>query len=115
MQGETGRTFGLVSHRCETFENLSRIVIAPVRRTLSGNLHSKHCDCYQHKYICSFYEADQDTARYSFWFSLGKMCKFSRTLYNRHLIQFARIPVEFVVRFIRCQNRVTHCEKVFHY
>ena len=34
------------------------------------------------------------------------MCKFSRTLYNRQLIQFARIPVEFVVRFIRYQNRV---------
>ena len=34
------------------------------------------------------------------------MCKFSRTLYNRQLIQFARIPVEFVVRFIRRQNRV---------
>ena len=30
-----------------------------------------------------------------------KMCNFSRTLYNRQLIQFARIPVEFVVRFIR--------------
>ena len=45
-------------------------------------------------------------ARYSFWFSSGEMCKFSRTLYNRQLIQFARIPVEFVVRFIRCQNRV---------
>ena len=39
-------------------------------------------------------------------FSTGKMCKFSRTLHNRQLIQFARIPVEFVVRFIRYQNRV---------
>ena len=36
-----------------------------------------------------------------FLFSKGKMCKFSRTLYNRQFIQFARIPVEFVVRFIR--------------
>ena len=53
-------------------------------------------------YIYSFYVA----ARYSFWFSSGKICKFSGTLYNRQLIQFARIPVEFVVRFIRCQNRV---------
>ena len=37
------------------------------------------------------------------------VCKFSRTLYNtdnRQLIQFARIPVEFVVGFIRYQNRV---------
>ena len=33
------------------------------------------------------------------------MCKFSRTLYNRQLIQFACIPVGFVVRFIRYQNR----------
>ena len=41
-----------------------------------------------------------------FLLSTGRMCKFSRTLYNRQLIQFARIPVEFVVRFIRYQNRV---------
>ena len=34
------------------------------------------------------------------------MCKFSRTIYNRQLIQFARIPVEFVVRFIVYQNWV---------
>ena len=34
------------------------------------------------------------------------MYKFSRTLHNRQLIQFARIPVEFVVRFIRYQNHV---------
>ena len=34
------------------------------------------------------------------------MYKFSRTLHNRQLIQFERIPVEFVVRFIRYQNRV---------
>ena len=34
------------------------------------------------------------------------MCKFSRTIYNRQLIQFARIPVEFVVRFIMYQNCV---------
>ena len=34
------------------------------------------------------------------------MCKFSRTLYNGQLIQFARISVEFVVRFIRQQNLV---------
>ena len=31
------------------------------------------------------------------------MCKFNRTLYNTQLIQFARIPAEFVVRFIRYQ------------
>ena len=41
-----------------------------------------------------------------FLFSTGKMCKFSRTIYNRQLIQFARIPVEFVVRFIVYQNWV---------
>ena len=34
LQGETG-------HRCETFENLLHIDIAPVRRTLSGILHKK--------------------------------------------------------------------------
>ena len=36
LLGETGRT---ASHRCETFENLLHIYIAPVRRTLSGILH----------------------------------------------------------------------------
>ena len=30
----------------------------------------------------------------------------NRTLYNKKLIQFARIPVEFVVRFIRYQYRM---------
>ena len=39
-------------------------------------------------------------------FNTGKMCKFSKTLSDRQLIQFARIPVEFVVRFVRYQNRV---------
>ena len=35
------------------------------------------------------------------------MCKFSKTLYNRQLIQFtSHVPAEFVVRFIRYQNRV---------
>ena len=28
------------------------------------------------------------------------MCKFSRTLYNRQLIQLARIPAEFFVRYL---------------
>jgi len=30
------------SHRCETLENVLHIDIAPVRRTLSGILHSKN-------------------------------------------------------------------------
>ena len=58
---------------------------------------------YGHRYIASM---QRTKIRYSFLFSTGKMCKFSRTLYNGQLIQFARIPVEFVVRFIRYQNRV---------
>ena len=58
---------------------------------------------YGHRYIASM---QRTKIRYSFLFSTGKMCKFSRTLYNGRLIQFARIPVEFVVRFIRYQNRV---------
>ena len=33
--------------------------------------------------------------------STGKKCKFNRTLYNTQLIQFARIPVEFVVLFYK--------------
>ena len=41
-----------------------------------------------------------------YMFSTGKMCKFNRTLYNTKLIQFARIPAEFVVLFIRYQYRV---------
>ena len=32
----------LASHRCETFENFLHIDVAPVRRTLSGILHSKY-------------------------------------------------------------------------
>ena len=39
-------------------------------------------------------------------FSTEKMCKFNRTLYNTQLIQFVRIPAEFVVRFMRYQYRV---------
>ena len=39
----------LASHRCEAFENSLHIVIAPVKRILSGILHSKN-DFYQHKY-----------------------------------------------------------------
>ena len=38
--------------------------------------------------------------------STGKKCKFNRTLYNTQLIQFARIPAEFVVRFIRYHYRM---------
>ena len=38
-----------------------------------------------------------------------KMYNFSRTSHNRQLIQFARIPVEFVVRFIRFYQ---NCVKV---
>ena len=34
------------------------------------------------------------------------MYKFSRTLHNGQFIQFVRIPVQFVVRFIRYQNPV---------
>ena len=40
--------------------------------------------------------------------STEKMCKFNRTLYNTQLIQFARVPAEFVLRFIRYQ----YCVKV---
>ena len=32
----------LASHQCETFENFLHIDVAPVRRTLSGILHSKY-------------------------------------------------------------------------
>ena len=44
-----------------------------------------------------------------FLFSIRKMCNFSRTLYNRQLIEFERIPVEFVARFIRFYQ---NCVKV---
>ena len=64
-------------------------------------------DFYQYKYIiiqllCS-------RPRYGsvqFLFSTGKRRTFSRTVYNRQLIQFAHIHVEFVVRLRRCQNCV---------
>ena len=46
-------------------------------------------------------------------FSRGKTCKFRRTLYNRQLIQFVRIPAEFVARLnlvFSTANRVMSCE-----
>ena len=55
------------------------------------------------------YRASTQRTRYGsvqFLFSTGKMCKYSRTLYNRQLIQFSRIPVEFVVRFLRYNNKI---------
>ena len=61
---------------------------------------------YSQKIIYSFYVAGQDTARYSICSAQKKMHKFSRNLYNRLLLQFAHIRVEFVVRFIRYQNWV---------
>ena len=104
MQGK----IDLALHRCETFENLFHIDIAPVRITLSMILHSKNFATIfiSINILYSFYVADQDTARYSFCSAQEKMYQFSRTLHNRQLIQFARIPVEFVVCFIRYQNRV---------
>ena len=57
--------------------------------------------------IHSFFVVDQDTPRYSIWSAQEKiMFKFNRTLYNTQLIQFAHIPAEFVVRFIRYQYRM---------
>ena len=44
-----------------------------------------------------------------FLFSIRKIGNFSRTLYNRQFIKFARIPVEFVARFIRFYQ---NCVKV---
>ena len=44
-----------------------------------------------------------------FLFSIRKMGNFSRTLYNRQFIKFARIPVEFVARLIRFYQ---NCVKV---
>ena len=41
-----------------------------------------------------------------YMFSTGKKCKLNRTLYNTQLIQFARIPAEFVIRFKRYQYRM---------
>ena len=38
-------------------------------------------------------------------FSTGKLCKFSKTLYNRQLIQFMRISVELVLRFMISKSR----------
>ena len=52
--------------------------------------------------ICSFYVADQDTARYSICSAQEKCVSLADGL----LIQFARIPAEFVVHFIRYQYRM---------
>ena len=45
-------------------------------------------------------------------FSTGIKYEFNRTLHNTQLIQSARIPAEFVVRFIRYQHP-EHRVKVF--
>ena len=59
------RLHALASHPCETFENLLHIEIAPVRRTLSGILHSQNRTMiFISINIYSFSVAD--TARYSF-------------------------------------------------
>ena len=64
----------LASNRCETFENLLHIDIAPLRNTLSGILHSKNWTMIlsvsgAHDSVSinihSFFVPDQDTARYS--------------------------------------------------
>ena len=90
----------LASNRCETFKNLLHIDIAPSRDFTLKKLND---DFYRYQgpmtlsiyiYITSLYRTT--------W----KMCKFNRTLYNTQLIQFALIPSEFVVRFIRYQYRV---------
>ena len=47
-----------------------------------------------------------------FLFSIRKMCNFSRTLYNRQLIEFERIPIEFVARFMRFYQ---NCVKVISF
>ena len=59
----------LASNRCEAFENLLHVDIAPLRSTLSGILYSK---IYRYQgpmtvsiNIHSFFVPDQETARYS--------------------------------------------------
>ena len=65
----------LASNRCETFENLLHIDIAPLRSTLSGILHLNKIERWflsvsgAHDSVSinihSFFVPDQDTARYS--------------------------------------------------
>ena len=94
--------------------NTQNVKIARTDRSYSNEenpfrdftLKTLNIDFYQYKCIYP-----NKWARYGLvqcLFSTGKMCKFSTTFYNRQLIQFARIPVEFVVHFIRYQN----CMKV---
>ena len=59
--------------------------------------------------IHSFFVLDQDTARYSICSAQEKSVSLTEPyIYNTHLIQFARIPAELVVHFIRYQ----YCMKV---
>ena len=84
----------LASHRCEAYENLLHIDIAPVRRTLSRILHSKNWTMiFISINIYSFYLADKIRLATVNLVSTRKICKFSRTLYNRQLIQLASIRV----------------------
>ena len=68
------------------------LYIAPLRRLLSGILQFKIWTMISLLYSGPRYCSVQ------FMFSKGKLCKLSRTfkMFNRHFIQFARIPVEFV-------------------
>ena len=112
----------LASNRFETFENLLHNDITPLRRTLSGILQSKNLTMIfigiRGPWLCQ----NKCTwllctgPRYGlvqYMFSTGRMCKFNRALYSTQLIQFARIPAEFVVRFISYQYRVKEIY-IFH-
>ena len=83
--------------------------LTPMRRTLSGILHSKHWTLIFTSINVYILTSGQDTDWYSFCSAQEKCVSLAQPYkYNRQLIQFARIPVEFVVHFIRYQN----CMKV---
>ena len=54
----------------------------------------------------SFFVPDQSTARYSICSAQEKCVSLTEPYRTHMLIQFAHIPAEFVVRFIRYQYRV---------
>ena len=117
------------------FENFLQIDIAPVRRALSGILHSKYWTLIFisiNTAVCKNFEPPRYINIYwrglliwwgvlyplanivSFWYKNACRQLWISPVYViaehdiacRQLIQFARIPVEFVVRFIGYQNQV---------
>ena len=95
----------LASHRYETFGNLYFYILISLQW---GELFQGFYSQKIERWFLSVSGAHDSVSIASLYmFRTWKMCKFSKTLYNRQLIQFtSHVSAELVVRFIRYQNRV---------